>query len=750
MTISLEKHDPDDGDPGDPSAELELRPLGEVEIYDAPTAREQLARIVIIGWARVVDGDTVTRAVAVTRQSPWAIARLVKWAPNGARRAVALTRDWVTDAETLRLLAKHEAAGEGESYARVNDARLKKNLAGRAWLIGVIGALAGVVLLAWWAPQVFAGMLGLAVIAGVGALALPVTRAPVERAVCTAAAIGLGWVAWHFGPDLATLVPRPPTWAWWVLAGVAIVVFGVLGRKDDQRLVEMPIGTSPSEPGKPTAEMIVAALCRSSIVGMPVAKTDQAREEISIIAPGVATHPHGYVVELELPAGVTVDAVVDRRENLAAALRRNLSTVWPSGNPDRHPGYLRLFLGHKPLNTVRQPPWPITEGRAISIFDPIPFFTDEENRWVDISLDDTHVAMGGASGSGKSVGLRALGVAVAFDLPTRIIVLDGKLSGDLSCIRKLCHAYFEGAEPEDVQDLLKCLRWLVTERTRRARFLASLPREENRKSRVTRELVAKYPEQLSSIVVLIDECQVYTEYGDARNKAEKKVRDEFLSLFTTLARLARSVGIHLVFVSQKPDAVVLPSAIMGNCGVRVAYRVLEQTHNDQILGTSARKNGMDATKFTRKEAGLAWIRGGETADTMLGRTCSAMVDLDTADELADQAFEMRRARGLLTGQAAGEEDDPTPQLDLLADVDAELRSHARANVHNVELATWLAERRPDYESLDGDELGVRLRNLGVPTPQVKVGGRTTTGIRVADLRKRLSEIATNLTNLGEE
>ncbi|TAK32314.1 MAG: hypothetical protein EPO40_03025 [Myxococcaceae bacterium] len=750
MTVDLAKHNPDDASDDETGAELQLRPPGDVELYDALTAREQLARVVIMGWARVVDGNTVTRARAVAKQSPWAIGRLVKWAPNGARRAVTLTREWVTDAETLRLLAKHEAAGEGESYARVNDARLKKNLTGRAWLVGVAGALVAVALLAWWAPSMFAGFLGLAVIAAVGAFARPVCREPKELAVSTVVALGLGWVAWHFGPDLAALVPRPPVWAWWAAAGVAVVVFGVLGRREDQHLVEMPIGTSPSEPGKPSAEMIVTALCRSSIVGMPVAKTDQAREEISIIAPGVATHPHGYVVELELPGGVTVDAVVDRRENLAAALRRNLSTVWPSGNPDRHPGYLRLFLGHKPLNTVRQPPWPVAEGRPISIFDPIPFFTDEENRWVDISLDDTHVAMGGASGSGKSVGLRALGVAVAFDLQTRIIVLDGKLSGDLSCIRKLCHAYFEGAEDEDVQDLLKCLRWLVAERTRRARFLASLPREENRKSRVTRDLAAKYPEQLSSIAVLIDECQVYTEYGDTRNKAEKKVRDEFLSLFTTLARLSRSVGIHLVFVSQKPDAVVLPSAIMGNCGVRVAYRVLEQPHNDQILGTSARKNGMDATKFTRKEAGLAWIRGGETADTMLGRTCSMMVDLDAADELADQAYEMRRARGLLTGQAAGEEDDPTPQLDLLADVDAELRSHARTNVHNVELAGWLAQRRPDYESLDGDELGVRLRNLGVPTPQVKVGGRTTTGIRVADLRKRLAEIATNLSNLDEE
>src|SRR5690606_13675950 len=245
--------------------------------------------------------------------------------------------------------------------------------------------------------------------------------------------------------------------------------------------------SDPSRPEKPTAKMVVDALCRIGVSGMTLAAIDRVHQEVRVIAPGVAASKHGYVIELELPPGVTAEMVVAKREALAGALRRDLACVWPSGNPNRHPGYLRLFLSHKPMNTGKQPEWPIAAGKPVDVFDPLPLFTDEELRWVSLTLAGTHAAVGGASGFGKSVWLRSLALAFAFDPRVQLIVFDGKRSGDLECVRQLAHGFYEGAEPEDVDAQLNALRELVKERERRAKFLSELPPDE-RSPKVTSAL----------------------------------------------------------------------------------------------------------------------------------------------------------------------------------------------------------------------------------------------------------------------
>lgn len=699
------------------------------------TAIDNSPEPILPAWMRDKETFTIT-ANNLTRRARYRtmkfIANLpvmvfwlaVVWPWRGIGRVTARMSKWVYDQDSADM--RHEHAGNRESpeYARLHAVR-KANLHARWMVAATIVLPVAVPALAWTFPKVLSGMAGVAM--AVWIIKIIPGRGMGEVAI--AAIVGVA--IYLFGPTVLATIPRPP-----VLAVAAVLAAGWLGlgwygRPQNKTLTGAGAYSTPTELVKPTAEMVVDALCRSNVPGMTMQQSDRVHQETRVIAPGVATSAHGYTVELELPPGVTVDAVVAKRANLAAALRRDLSMVWPSGSTDRHPGYLRLFLSHRPMNKAKQPAWPVATGKPLSIFEPIPMFTNEQQQWVDITLAGTHMAMGGASGSGKSVGLRQLGVALAFALDTRIIVFDGKRSGDLNPIRDLCHGFYEGAEPEDIDEQLKCLRWLVTEREKRARFLASLPRDENRQSKVTAELAAKYPERLSPIVVLFDECQEYTEYGIAGNREDKKIRDEFVALLTKLSRLARSAGIVLVFVSQKPDASVLPSAIMGNCGIRVAFRVLEQVHNDQILGTSARKNGVDATMFTLQDRGVAWVRGGESADTMVARTWSEMVDLDVADELAGKAYALRKAAGLLTGQAADElPDHDADQVDLLADCRSVLDRTGQGAVHLTDLLAGLAELRPGiYSRMDTAALGIALRGAGVRVDQVKLDGRNTSGIR---------------------
>lgn len=727
---------------------IELRKPGTIEPV-APSAVVKAERVRQYLVARRV------AAVAITRRQAWTAWRYLKQAPTvgflllfvyswrGAWRTTAMLARYVTDTESAVLRTQHATGGESKEYSAVSAVR-SANLAARA---RVVASLAGVVLtlvLAWTAPD------ALAWIAAVTTFVATIKLLPMRAWQELLVAAGAGGLVYFLVQIGAPHVPRPPTWLLTVAAVGIVVGLGWAGRPIARPLVRLDPSSEHGLPPKPTAAVVVEALCRAGIPGMTLATAERVHAETRVIAPGVATSQHGYIVELELPPGVTVDMVVKQRAPLAAALRRDLSTVWPSGSPERHPGYLRLFLSHRPMNKARQPAWPVAAGRARSYFDDIELITNEQMEWVSIALAGTHAAVGGASGSGKSVGLRQLGIALAFAVDTHLVVFDGKRSGDLEPIRDLCMAlpgggtaYFEGAEPEDVEPQLAFLRWLVAEQKRRARFLGSLPRSENRQSKVTRELAAKYPKELGPIVVLFDEVQEYTEYGVKGNKQDKKVRDEFVSLLTKLARLIRAYGASIVFVSQKPDATVLPSAIMGNCGIRIAFRVLEQVHNDQILGTSARKNGIDATMFTLQDRGMAWVRGSETADTVVGRTSSEMVNLDAADELAALAYVLRKAAGMLPDQG---EEIAIVVLDEVQDLVAEMTARGRESAHLRDAAEWLAGRQPEYSTLDAGALGARLRERGVPTPQVTIGGRTTTGIRVGDLREHLADPWVDPTN----
>lgn len=735
-------HWPDEDEAG-PGGELVLRPLATLARLQyvtlapdgpgrhlATRARQATARQLV--W--VADQPAVARTLAVGRQLPGATLHLAMYTPRGLVRITVLTSDWLRDAKSADLLAKHSLAGEGESYAKVAKARADTDLAGRRWLVGLVVAVLVLLGLAWWAPAGFAGVLGVAVFLGVAALA---PRKDVQEWLYGLAFAGAaGGAAWWFGPALAALVPRPPGWAWWVLAALAVLVCGWLGRADDKPLMAMPTSMAKREPDEPTAPMIVEALFRIGVAGMTQAAADKGmRDEVRVRAPGVAKSATGYFIELELPPGITAGDVGERREELAGALRRPLGCVWPSGGGD-HPGHLRIYIGRKPMATALQAVWPLATGHPIDIFEPFPLFTDEEGEWVNVTLLGTHAVVAGASGFGKSVTLRQLAVACALDPRVQLYVFDGKISGDLAPLQKVAHAYYEGAEPEDITEQLGALQGIEKEMRRRARFLRDLPPEE-RSPKVTSALADKYP-HLSPIVILVDEVQELTEYGVKSSKEDKAVRDGFNASLTRISRLGRSAGIAKVLVTQKPEASVINTAIMGNCAIRVCHKVTEQNHNDQVLGTSAYKNGYNAALFSQEDRGLAWLRA--EGDPQVVRSWSQMVDLDVAVELVEKAYLLRKGRGLLTGQAADDGiEDAEIVYDLAQDAESAIRSRARDKAQWGELVEWLREFRGQYAALTEEELSASIRAAGVRVRDVRSGASVRKGVHLADLREQADD-----------
>lgn len=724
MTVDLAK-----------TRDIQVRPRGwlvpltkAVEARDMVVrARQATARAAIV----VVDQPLMSRTVDVGRQLPKAGVKVVARAPHGLVRAVCGYVDWLRDADTLTLQAHAAETKDFEAHHKATKDRNDKDLPRRRAINAIVLALLAVLGMAWWLPKAFAGVLAVLVFVGLVALA---PRKHVGEMVdgLVIAAIG-GVLTWLAGTWLASRIPYPAPWMWLVLLAVAVPVLGWFGRHQDQPLVKKT-ATMEYKPPPITAPMIVEALFRIGVPTMtPMAAERGMRDEVRVRAPGVGRSKHGWEIELELPPGVTAGDIARQREELAGALRRPLGCVWPSGGGD-HPGHWRLYIGEKPMATAPQTEWPLAAGQPIDIFDPFPLFTDKEGRWVDVTLLGTHAVVAGASGFGKSVTLRQLAVACGLDLRARLYVFDGKISGDLAPVQKIAHAYYEGAEPDDIAEQLAAMQDIEHEMRRRAKFLRNLPPEE-RSPKVTTVLASKYS-HLSPIVLLIDECQEYTEYGVKGIKEDKQIREAFVATLTRISRLGRSAGIAMVLVSQKPEAAVIPTAIMGNCSIRVCHKVTEQNHNDQVMGTSAYKNGYNAALFSQEDRGLAWLRA--EGDPQVVRSWSQMVDLEAAVELVDKAHALRRARGLLTGQAADEAQDLDEIVyDIVQDAELVMRQHQRGRAQWAELVPWLQEFRPtQYADLNVDGLSTRLRDEGVKVSQIRIEGVNRQGVRLSDLQKR--------------
>lgn len=728
-------------DPDGPGAELAQRTpddvaprhRGEVELVDdRPHLVTRVRQASARGAVWVVDQPAVTRTLTVGRQIPRAGWRLAWCAPRGARRALVGLADWLRDARSVELLAKHSEAGEGESYARVAAARQASNLATRRWLVGVAAGLAALVALAWWAPAAFGALLGLAAFAATAAVAP--RRDVQEWLYGLAFAGGLGGAAWWFGPDLAALVPRPPGWAWWVAAGVVIVACGWAGRREDRPLVDMPPRAVNAKPIPFTAPMVIGALV--ALGNSKMRDPDEVR---------VLMDPHsvgpGVQIDLELPQAVLATWVIEQREQLAAAMRRALGTVWPAVGP-AHPAHLRLFVSEIPMNEIEQEPWPLlAAGGPIDIFTPQPVFTDQMGRWVYITLAYASWVIGAVPRMGKSFTVRELLLIYGMDPRVKVIMLDGKGTGDLASLTPFAHLHVRGArvdKPENIERVRQMVRDLLQEMGRRADVVAGLPFKEVPDSKITSEVVNAHPELgLGPIVVGFDETQSFFSYGFRGDRDHKAIREEIRDGAIELMRMGPALGIWVILSTQTVRDSTIPTEAQAVAVYRYALKMEGWEPNDKVLGTGAHKSGITATIFGFDEKGIGWLKG-EGAKPIIARTVVGL-DAVATRPLALRARAWRAARGLLTGQAADGDEitDAEVVYDVVADAEQVMAQRGHGKAQWGELVGWLAEMRPgQYGALSEEELSAAVRAAGVRVADVRSGGTVRKGVYITDLRKR--------------
>lgn len=582
-------------------------------------------------------------------RSPVYAARLTLQAPIGAAKFVGGSMRWVADreGEPVRLAAvRREDAAEYLKLSRQRDGRVKMRTL----------------------AAVLAMFIGLA-----SALAIYVLA---------------------------------PGWLKALSVGAVTMALGYVGRRADDpvihRAVELPTAV------KLTSDIVLRAL---GSLGIPAINQAQGKgkDGFEFTAPITRDGP-GWRAEGNLPYGVTVTDVIERRDRLASGLRRPLGCVWPEAVPDEHTGHLVLWVGDQDMSKAKKPVWPLLKSGVVDLFKSVAFGTDQRGRWVEITLMYIAAVIGAIPRMGKTFLLRLLLLIAALDPRAELHTYDLKGTGDLDPVgNAVSHRHRAGDEEEDIEYAVHDMRALREELRRRARVIRSLPRDICPESKVTSQLADMKSLGLHPIVIGVDECQVWFEHD--------KYGKELEEICTDLVKRGPATGIVLLLATQRPDAKALPTGISANASARFCLKVMGQLENDMVLGTSAYKRGVRATMFSWGDKGIHYFVG-EGADARI--VGSVYVDAPNAERIAARARKLREDAGTLSGHALGEEPEASASAsyDLLADILAVVPAK-EPKAWSETVVARLAELRPDvYDGWDPDALNAALKPHGIATIQV--------------------------------
>ncbi|UUN27669.1 cell division protein FtsK [Streptomyces sp. FIT100] len=529
-----------------------------------------------------------------------------------------------------------------------------------------------------------------------------------------------------------------PGWLQALSVGAVLMALGFNGRQADapviHRAVELPKAM------KLTSDIVLRAL---GALGIPAINQAQSKgkEGFEFTAPITRDGP-GWRAEGNLPYGVTVTDIIERRDRLASGLRRPLGCVWPEAVPDEHTGHLVLWVGDQDMNKAKQPAWPLLKAGSVDLFKPVDFSTDQRGRWVGLTFMYIAGIIGAIPRMGKTFLLRLFALIAALDPRAELHTYDLKGTGDLDPVGEaVAHRHRAGEEDEDIEYAIADMREIREELRRRAKVIRSLPRDICPESKVTSELASKPSLGLHPIIICVDECQVWFEHPEYGK--------EFEAICTDLVKRGPATGIVLLLATQRPDAKSLPTGISANAGVRLCMKVMDHTANDMVLGTGAHKRGVRATMFAWADKGIAYFVG-DGSDARIIR--SVYVDAPTAERIALRARRTREAAGTLSGHALGEvfEPDTTASSTLLADVLAVI-PEKEAKVWNETVVERLAELRPEvygeWAQMSGEEqtahLTAVLKPYGISVGQVgrRIDSKFTNkrGIKRADIANAVAE-----------
>lgn len=522
-----------------------------------------------------------------------------------------------------------------------------------------------------------------------------------------------------------------PAWELAGATGVILTLLGVAGRRQDKPVITRYVSVHLQRPLN--SGEITDALDAIGIKGNP-----------AFVNPIQVDGP-GWLAEMDLPRGVLAEKLLDKRKELAGAMRRPLQCVWPSVGTE-HPSRANLWVAKTDPRTIKRV-WPLAADGQADMYGEFPFGVTPRGETVPLALIGTNVLMGGVMGSGKTSAVLVIALAGALDPTCEMWVYELKGSGDLDSVQPVCHRYVSGDDDEQCKDTLDGMRALEREMKRRKRCVADLPVEDVPNGRkVTRPLADKYPHlRLHPLLAIFDEVHTLFEHPEYGKPAAE--------IAGRLIRKARAYGIILVFTTQKPDADSIPKMVSDNAIVRFCLAITGHIPNDLILGTGMYKRGIRANIFEPaegadpKDSGTGWL----ARSAMNARIVRAYyIAQELARAIGQRGLALRITAGTLTGEATGQVIEEAP-VETIVDHLRAVWPDGATSVHSHRLVEALAAYRPeDYAKWIGTDPGLTdreiqaagsatlsaaLRPYKVTTAQITIrdccGGAK--GVRYADL-----------------
>ncbi|MEV6301902.1 FtsK/SpoIIIE domain-containing protein [Actinoplanes sp. NPDC051861] len=213
--------------------------------------------------------------------------------------------------------------------------------------------------------------------------------------------------------------------------------------------------------------------------------------------------------------------------------------------------------------------------------------TEEGPLTLDLLADGPHGLVVGTTGAGKSELLRTVVAALACtyspDVLTFLLV-DFKGGGAFDACSALPHTVGLVTDLDEhlAARALRCLRAELRHRELRLREAGVSD---------LRDYLAPHP-PLPRLVIVIDEFATLAVELPG-----------FLSALVDVAQRGRSLGIHLLLATQRPQGVV-DGKIRANTNLRVALRVQDDADSRDVLGTR------QAADIDRRRPGRAYVRLG--------------------------------------------------------------------------------------------------------------------------------------------
>ena len=230
---------------------------------------------------------------------------------------------------------------------------------------------------------------------------------------------------------------------------------------------------------------------------------------------------------------------------------------------------------------------------------------DENGRpaLVDLVADGPHALVAGTSGAGKSEALRALLAGLALSAgpaDLSFLLVDFKGGGAFGKLAELPHVvgYADdltiGGHLAD--RLLASLRAELD--LRKSHFKAAGNVDGLAEYRNARRRRPELP-PVSRLVIVVDE---FAEL--------KQAQPDFVDGLVNVARVGRSLGVHLVLATQQPAGVVTPQ-IRDNANLRICLRALDPGTSQDLVGSPV------AATFPNRVKGRAAVLSGDGLPTVV-------------------------------------------------------------------------------------------------------------------------------------